>query len=255
MFVFDDGTNSHCPPRSSNVNGVGQEENQSPSCRGQIDSVCSWKPVAILKKYKESPTDKRNQAMFWKHITNFVAARESVNDTKLAPPSAYLDVETSNAQIEMLKPTHKNVVMGNILKDSDGKDARQLIAKRRIDMIDGNIGSYSRLLNSTQRMEMIQDVNAALTAIVATISKDKADERTRMKETMADEKAKKREEKQKATESAEEARRNEMMPVLTGLMQPFETNRSDRNLDGVKAFSANVLRDILRFYFRVKKPK
>jgi hypothetical protein len=187
--------------------------------------------------------------MFLKHITNFVAARESVNDKKLAP-SAYLDVKMSNAQIEMLKPTHKNVVMGTILKDSDGKGARQLIAKRRIDMIDGNIGSYSRLLNSTPRMEMIRDVNA-LTAIVATISKDKADERTRMKET-ADDKAKKREEKQKATELAEEARRNEMMPILTGLMQPFETDRSDGNLDGVKALSANVLRDILKFYFRVR---
>jgi hypothetical protein len=52
--------------------------------------------------------------MFLRHITNFVAARESVNDKKLAP-SAYLDgVEISNSQIEMLKPTHKQVVMGTI---------------------------------------------------------------------------------------------------------------------------------------------
>ena len=68
----------------------------------------------------------------------------------------------------------------------------------------------------------------------------------------ADKKAKKKEEKHKATELAEEARRNEMMPVLAGLMQPFETDRSDGNLDGVKALSASVLRDILKFYFRVK---
>ena len=43
-----------------------------------------------------------------------------------------------------------------------------------------------------------------------------------------------------------------MMPVLTGLMQPFETDRSDGNLDGVKALSASVLRYILKFYFRVR---
>ena len=58
--------------------------------------------------------------------------------------------------------------------------------------------------------------------------------------------------KQKATELAEEARRNEMMPVLTGLMQPFETDRSGGNLDGVKALSASVLRYILKFYFHVR---
>ena len=113
----------------------------------------------------------------------------------------------------MLKPTHKNVVMGTILKDSDGKGARQLIAKHRIDMIDGNIGSYSRLLNLTAQMEMIWDVNA-LSATVAAISKDRADERTQVKDT-ADQKAKKREEKQKATELAEEAQQNEVMPFLT----------------------------------------
>ena len=150
----------------------------------------------------------------------------------------------------MLKPTHKNVVMGTILNDSDGKGAYQLIAKRRIDMIDGNIGSYSRLLNSTARMEMIREVNA-LAATVAGISKDKADERTRVKET-ADQKAKTREEKQKTTELAEEAQRNEVMPFFTGLMQRFETDHGDGNLDGVKALSANVLRDILKFYFSVR---
>lgn len=42
------------------------------------------------------------------------------------------------------------------------------------------------------------------------------------------------------------------MPFLTGLMQRFETDHRGRNLDGVKALSANVLRDILKFYFRVR---
>jgi hypothetical protein len=157
VFVFDDGTNSRCPPPPpSSRNGMQQQESH---CRGQIDTICSWKPAAVLEKYRESPTDKQNQVMFFKHITNFVATRKFGNDMKLVP-SAYLDIEINEAQIEMLKPTHKNVVMGTILNDSDGKGAYQLIAKRRIDMIDGNIGSYSRLLNSTARMEMIREVNA-----------------------------------------------------------------------------------------------
>ncbi|KAI2494151.1 hypothetical protein MHU86_20383 [Fragilaria crotonensis] len=109
--------------------------------------------------------------MLFHHITNFVATQESGNNASLAP-AAYLNVEMNDDQVELLKPTQKNVMMGSILKDSAGKGALKLIAKRRIDMIDGNVGSYSRVLNSTGRMEMIRDVNA-LAAAVAVISKER----------------------------------------------------------------------------------
>jgi hypothetical protein len=52
-----------------------------------------------------------------------------------------LNVEINADQVELLKPTKKNVMMGSTLKDAAGKGARQLIAKRSIDMIDGNIGT------------------------------------------------------------------------------------------------------------------
>ena len=144
-------------------------------------------------KYKELS----NQVTFFHHITNFVARQES-GSSRILVPSAYLNVEVTDDQVELLKPSVKHVMMGAILAEAAGKGARKLIAKRRIDIIDGNIGSYSRLLNSDARMEMIRDVNA-LAAAVAEISKEKLDARDRLKES-ADQQALKKAEKVKGAE-------------------------------------------------------
>ena len=171
MFVIDDGTSTRCPPTSASTtnqtkNLVYEQEGQS-----QIDTICSWRPVAVVVEYKKNPTDPKNQWTFFHHITNFVAMQESGNNKNLVPAD-YLNVDMNSDQDELLKPSQKSVMMGSILKDAAGKGARQLIAKRQIDMIDGNIGSYSRQLNSTARIEMIRDVNALADA-VPVISKEK----------------------------------------------------------------------------------
>jgi hypothetical protein len=62
--------------------------------------------------------------------------------------------------------------------------ATKLIAKRRIDALDGNIASYSRLLNSDAHLEQIKEVNA-LTAAVAEVTRDEDDERKRKKDAAA----------------------------------------------------------------------
>ncbi len=93
---------------------------------------------------------------------------------------------------------------------------------------------------------MIRDLNA-LDATEAVTSKEKIDERARLTET-ADQKALRKEEKQKEIELAEEAQRSKVMPYLEELMGQFETVGGD-NFDGVKALSANVLKDILKFYY------
>ena len=49
-----------------------------------------------------------------------------------------------------------DVVMGCILRDTLGPTAKKLIAKRCIDALDGTVGSYSRLLNSSARLEQIK---------------------------------------------------------------------------------------------------
>jgi hypothetical protein len=213
VFVIDNGGARVCSPpldSSRNTNQTSNDEGQS-----SLDTIISWKPVAIIEKYKEARTDRTNQVTFFHHITNFVARQES-GKSRILVPSAYLNVEITDEQVELWKPRVKHVMMGAIHAEAAGKGARKLIAKRQIDMIDGNIGSYSRLLNSDAQMEMIRDVNA-LAAAVAKISKGKLDARDRLKET-ADQKALKKAEKQKAAELTDEAHRSKVKPVLTELM-------------------------------------
>ena len=253
VFVIDDGGAplvQYPPAPLDSSHNTNQQTSNNEGRHPTLDTVFSWKPNAIIEKYKEAPTDRTNQLTFFHHITNFVARQES-GKSRILVPSAYLNVEVTDDQVELLKPSVKDVMMGAILAEAAGKGARKLIAKRRIDMIDGNIGSYSRILNSDARMEMIRDVNA-LAAAVAEISKEKLDARDRLKES-ADQKALKKAEKQKAAERIDEAQRSEAMPVLTELTGRFETADNDNNLeDGIKALSANVLKDILKYYYSVK---
>ena len=160
MRVENNSDDHHCPPHQD------REQQQQP----MIDHVCSWRPREMLDKYTSTQHSLKSQKAFFNHITNFVACIESSKDTNLMP-SAYLDVDVSADQIKLLKPTHKDIVMGSILRETIGIGAVKLIAKRRIDALDGNIGSYSRLLNSSARLKQIQEVNA-LTASVAEITRD-----------------------------------------------------------------------------------
>jgi hypothetical protein len=163
-------------------------------------------------------------------------------------PSAYLDVNATADQIELFKPTHKNVVMGFILKDTMGPGAVKLIAKRRIDVLDGNVGSYSRLLNSSSRLKQIKEVND-LAAAVAEITRDKDDDRKRKKEATAEQALRKANKKQEAECTDEEIRRLEVMGYLIPLMETFETGEKPVCLE---ALSGKVLKEILKYYYNVK---
>ena len=163
-------------------------------------------------------------------------------------PSAYLDVDIKIDQIKLLKPSHNNVVMGCILQDTMGPGAAKLIAKRRIDALDGNVGSYNRLLNSNARLEQIREVNT-LTAAVAEITRDK-DNAKKRKVQEATELALKRATKKKAAECTEETRRLEVMGHLVPLMEKFENG--EKAVSSLETLSAKVLKEILKFYYNAK---
>ena len=204
------------------------QTNQDTRQQPTIDNLCSWKPHAILEKYTVSRHNVRSQKVFLNHITNFVAYTEASSDGQLLP-SAYLDLVVTTDQIALLKATCKDVVMGCILRDTLGPTAKKRIAKRRIDALDGNVGSYSRLLNSSARLEQIKQVNA-LAAAIAEISNDKENSRKEKKDKLA-EQASKKAEKKKASKCGEEARRLEAMAYLAPLVARFETGeRHDGHL-------------------------
>ena len=65
----------------------------------------------------------------------------------------------SDNQQNLLNLTQKDVLFGFISYDAKGKGAVQKMAKRRLDLIEGNVSSYSRLLNDPKRLKSLKDFN------------------------------------------------------------------------------------------------
>ncbi len=87
---------------------------------------------------------------YFTHITNFVAQQHSnvTKGRKFLEPSSCLDVEVTDDQHYLLQPTASDVLVGHILEDSIGQNAKKKIPKRRLYMFSGNIASYSRVMNN-----------------------------------------------------------------------------------------------------------
>jgi hypothetical protein len=88
---------------------------------------------------------------------------------KYLQPSAYLNVKFSQQQLEFLNPTPGDVLVGNILQDSIGQNAKKKIPKRRIDTITGNVYSFSWSLNSAETLDLVVDTKK-LASCLASIS-------------------------------------------------------------------------------------
>lgn len=93
----------------------------------------------------------------------------------MLPPS-YLDLSITNVQKSFLTPTTKNVVGGSIIENSMGNGAIKKIARCCINMFEGNVASYSRVLDSKEQLESVQELNA-LTSIIGSIRADNAQDR------------------------------------------------------------------------------
>lgn len=182
------------------------------------------------------------------HMTNFVA-NAHWDEVKQLEPSAALDVEMSDVQRTLFNPTYKNVLMGYILYDVKGKGAKQKIAKRRLDAISGNVGSYSKILNSSKRIKMIQEVNQ-LTATVAEVTADMENQLERKREDAAqkvrDSKAKKEQLRLK-----EEAKKALLMPKLTATVEAFHSG--ERPKTDIASLSKLLLFQILKYYYNDTK--
>ena len=77
----------------------------------------------------------------------------------------------SDNQRTLLNPTQNDVFFGLIDYDAKGKGAVQKIAKRRLDVIEGNVNSYSKMLNNTKILKIIKDFNQ-ICASVAEVSEE-----------------------------------------------------------------------------------
>jgi hypothetical protein len=101
--------------------------------------------------------------------------------------------------------------------DVKGKGARNKIAKRRLDMIDGNIESYSRLLNDPKRLKSLKEYNE-LTAAVASVSAS-ADAEKEKRQLNAKKRASDKEAKKQQEEEKEATKKEALLPKLTLIME------------------------------------
>ena len=105
------------------------------------------------------------QKAYFHHITNYVSQQHWQVGLGNVKPSAYLDVEMSETQLNLLNPSYKDVVRGFLTYSAKGKGALSKIAKRKIDMIDGNPSSWAKLLNDGKRLKQIKDHNDMIAAV------------------------------------------------------------------------------------------
>ena len=209
----------------------------------KIDQFCTWQPKDLVDDYKRAPESKEIQKKFLDHITNHVADAHWEEESNLVP-SSFLDVEVHPDQIKLLNPKTKNIIRGYTLHEAVGKGAKTRMSKRRIDYLDGNVGSYFRSLNDKSRIGHIKDV-LLLTASLAGISKEKDDDKFKSKER-ADQKVRERKLKRNL---ADALRKDETLPTLKLVMAKYEAGES---LAGLKDHTASMLKDIVKYYYGVK---
>lgn len=211
-----------------------------------IDKFFSWRPEQLMQSYVENRDDDTVRWKYFNHLTNHVA-RLNWSSDKPVQPSAYLDAAMSATQSELLNPQYKHVLTGHILYDCKGKGAVQKIAKRRLDMIEGNVASYSRCLNNATALQAVKEVNQLVSA-VADVSADLENEKKRKAHDKKEAAEKKKRKKQLQKEQAAK-KKDEALPVVNELMLPFVNGNQEPTLVNFKAMKVAQLKDILKYYF------
>ena len=162
----------------------------------------------------------------------------------------------SDAQSTLLNPTPKDVLLGFITYDVKGKGAVQKIAKRKIDFIEGNVNSYSRLLNNPRRLESIKD-HVELVATVAEVSAEADDEKARKKLRREKDTAE-RAQKKAALAEKEAKKMEEMLPLLNSDVNKYtnrakEIERDDLIKEIDKECKLPYLKELFMYYYGMKK--
>lgn len=201
----------------------------------------SWQPRELFEKYVEDKTNEEQQQKVFSHLSNHVACIHGQNSDYFSPltPSAHLNVEVSRDQMRLLNPTPKEVMMGTIMESTVGEKAKKKIAKRKLYFINGNVNSYSRVLNNPKQLDMIKEY-CDLGATLAEISTERSEKRKEnaLKRTVEE---KSRAAKKAANEVSEQAKREELLP---GLQADYA-----KGLDSILKLKNERLRELVKYFF------
>ena len=119
-------------------------------------------------------------------------------------------------------------MFGFIAYDAKGKGAVQKIAKRRLDVIEGNVNSHSKLLNDPKRMGAMEDLNKLVSGVaqVSEENEQRKVQRKEKKDAYAAQKARK-----KADSVAKEAmEKAEVLPLYTPHVLKFKARAERLNV-------------------------
>ena len=177
------------------------------------------------------------------HMTNFVAATHGWHTGGDLVPSSHLDIAISSEQVDLLNPTPRDIQIGAIIDQCVGRFSKRRIARRRIDIISGNINSYARILNGPAEMSKIRTYNE-LTASMAELQKERDEQaelsRAKKKKTDEEKVAKKLEANRVAAEE-----HTRLLPICSAYVA--------KGMDHVLSLTVNKKRDILLHIFNHKK--
>jgi hypothetical protein len=155
-------------------------------------------------------------------------------------PSKYLMCEVSDYQKTQFNDSiaeQRSLFFAE--EDAYGDGAKQKRARRRLDIMDGNIKSHARWLNDPERMECNLQL-LRLQAVMANIRVDADDK----KALAAEEKKKKEEEKLKKKEAAIAADN-----LKAETLNPVVTEHVDRGFGHIKTLKVAALKEILIYYY------
>jgi len=205
------------------------------------------KPKKLMEEYEENRHDVNVQAKVFNHFSNFVCTKHVVDNKKKKSqvqlePTPGLNVELSEDQRRLLNPTVKDVQISELIDQAQGERARKKEAKRRQDIFSGNIGSYSAILNSDDKLQNLKDYND-LSASVAIYNAEKDAKAKASSKKKAEEAAERA--KNKANKEAEQAKkRDELLP---GLQQELLQKGS-----AILDLPDKRLREYIRYFFQKK---
>ena len=101
--------------------------------------------------------NKKAQENLFNDMCNFGARAEWSNGRRDA--SSYLDVDISNGQYRLVNLTPLECIAGSTMEDAIDDRYLKRMHQRRLNIIDGSISSYCSILNSLERLHMINQAN------------------------------------------------------------------------------------------------
>ena len=148
-------------------------------------------------------------------------------------------------QAKLLNPTPRDVQLGALIAQCSGEQAVKKIAKRRLDIMSGNVGSYARVLNGAAQMSQIKnfnDLSASIAAMNAEKAKRDAQKQEEKKKIEAEKAEKKRQQKLKEQED-----RDRLLPEC-------KEDVEERGKVFVLNCTVPRKKEILKHYFGHKAP-